>query len=291
VLCNPKPCALERKSFTLIEMLVVIVLITILAALLLPALMYARSRARMANCKSNLRQFMLAMEMYRNDSKDYYSPWLSTLHPNYTGGDENIYICPNDDQRGVEGGVPKWFSDSEHNADQFPETDETERREEELEGDSSPDAELEKEIRLLRNKDIRFCSYTYEFAATKCSWWDGKSNIPTDLYQKWDDADVLNDIDPNWADADENGWVSWREAKITEQKGTYWNLDDNKIAVNGDNVFGGAVPMVRCFWHAREGKSLATEPALNLACEYKNIYMSPIFGEGWQQAAKHMTGG
>ena len=65
----------------------------------------------------------------------------------------------------------------------------------------------------------------------------------------------------------------------------------HKIAVNQDKVFGGAVPMVRCFWHAREGKSLATEPALNLACEYKNIYMSPIFGEGWEQAAKHMTGG
>jgi len=266
----------NRWSFTLIELLVVIVIISILAAMLMPALMYVRWKGRMTSCKNNLHQFMLAMEMYRNDSQDYYAPWLSTLHPNYTGGNEEIFLCPNDDQRGVEGGIPPWFSDPQYNASQFAETDDNERRDEELEGDSSADALLEKEVRLLRNKDIRFCSYTYEFAAVKCSWW----------------SDTQTDAEGYiWADTDQNEWVSWREAKVTEQKGTYWDASENKIAVDADKMYGGAVPMVRCFWHAREGKSLATEPAMNLACEYKNIYDSPIFGEGWQQAAKDMTGG
>ncbi|MGO8767070.1 MAG: prepilin-type N-terminal cleavage/methylation domain-containing protein [Limisphaerales bacterium] len=66
-------------AFTLLELLVVIAVIGILAALLLPVLSQAKSRAQNIECLSNLRQLELSCHLYSADFDDF-------LVPNQVGG-------------------------------------------------------------------------------------------------------------------------------------------------------------------------------------------------------------
>jgi len=64
----------RRAAFTLIELLVVIAVIAILAALLLPALQYAREMSRRTVCRSNLAQMARGMNNYAVGSEDIFPP-------------------------------------------------------------------------------------------------------------------------------------------------------------------------------------------------------------------------
>ena len=61
-----------KKSFTLIELLIVIAIIAILAAILLPALQSARQRAQSASCINNLNQMGKIATTYFNDHRNFY---------------------------------------------------------------------------------------------------------------------------------------------------------------------------------------------------------------------------
>jgi prepilin-type N-terminal cleavage/methylation domain-containing protein len=82
-----------NKGFTLIELLVVIAIIAILAALLLPALSRAKTAAHTAACRSNLRQWGLALNMYLGD---YHALKISQL---FTSRSDAILARWNNDDR------------------------------------------------------------------------------------------------------------------------------------------------------------------------------------------------
>lgn len=70
------------KAFTIIELLVVISIIAMLAAIVLPALSQSRKRANAILCASNLRQAYLAMQGYaaHNDDEIIYAREILSVH-------------------------------------------------------------------------------------------------------------------------------------------------------------------------------------------------------------------
>jgi prepilin-type N-terminal cleavage/methylation domain-containing protein/prepilin-type processing-associated H-X9-DG protein len=82
----------HRRGFTLIELMVVIALIAVLAAMLLPALSRAREKTKAANCVSNLHQIGLGQNMYVADCHVY--PGWCAQSIDEVGRARKIFICP-----------------------------------------------------------------------------------------------------------------------------------------------------------------------------------------------------
>src|SRR5205085_597888 len=63
------------RAFTLIELLIVVAIIAILAAIAVPNFLEAQTRAKVSRSKSDLRNFATALESYAVDNNSHYPPY------------------------------------------------------------------------------------------------------------------------------------------------------------------------------------------------------------------------
>jgi prepilin-type N-terminal cleavage/methylation domain-containing protein/prepilin-type processing-associated H-X9-DG protein len=73
----------NRTAFTLIELLVVVAIISILAAMLLPALRQAKEASRTTRCLSNLHQLGVVTHLYLEDNQQTFMPWSAPWGASY----------------------------------------------------------------------------------------------------------------------------------------------------------------------------------------------------------------
>ena len=83
---SKRPCT-ARSFFTLVELLVVITIIVILAAMLFPALSSAKERAQTIFCLNNLKQIFPATVQYSSNYNDFVgTPYISTKNSSLWNG-------------------------------------------------------------------------------------------------------------------------------------------------------------------------------------------------------------
>ncbi len=145
-------------------MLVVIVIIGILGSALVVSVQSGYKQARQANCKSNLRQFGVALTIYRGEHDNQTPDWLSNLYPDYVD-DRSMYVCRSDKNNGADTPRPKdlvALISGSNDTDTNPFWDNADNK-----SDST------------RNENIECCSYLYEFSNAKTTWGEAYHNLPS----------------------------------------------------------------------------------------------------------------
>lgn len=151
----------RRCGFTLFEMLVVIGILAILSSALVVNVQGGYKQARQTNCKSNLRQFGVAITIYRGEHDNTTPDWISNLYPEYIDN-LSMYVCRADKKTGRDTPRPielvnsitsfrndtdtPPFWDNERNGDQ---------KRNNGQGSSGP---------------VKQCSYLFEFSAAPTGW-------------------------------------------------------------------------------------------------------------------------
>lgn len=91
----------RHAAFTLLELLIVIMLVAVLAAMLIVAAGQSRARARSVQCINNLRQLSLGIRMYADANNGRFpggmeeDPWFVEIGP-FIGEEPTMFRCPSD---------------------------------------------------------------------------------------------------------------------------------------------------------------------------------------------------
>ena len=98
----------RRQGLTLIEMLAVIGMIAVLAAILFPVFAKAREKARASSCLNNETNIAVALRFYASDHGGLYPPVDDDLTPiiDRYCRNETIFQCPSSSQMGIPMGAP-----------------------------------------------------------------------------------------------------------------------------------------------------------------------------------------
>lgn len=243
-------------GFTLIELLVVILIIGVLGSALVVSVQSGYKQARQTNCKSNLRQFGVAVTIYRGEHDNRTPHWISNLYPDYVD-DRGVYVCRADINRGTDTPRPedlvKLIKDSGNAADKPALWDN------------------EKNSDNKRNEAIECCSYLYEFSAAEpagISGWYKGDTLPAGTVVK----------------------------TMCDYKNVQLRYGDQANIVNGKQMPYSAsrVPIIRCFHHFRDQKVICWQNSatgtktgstkkdyITLNVAYAgNVFVGPTWWEG-----------
>ena len=105
---------MKRRAFTLAELLIVIAIIAVLAALLWPVNIGTRENAPRSSCASNMKQMGLAFAQYNNDYDDKFpmttteQGWFAAVQPYLKS--EAIFQCPSEELRKDDNLTDYWFN-------------------------------------------------------------------------------------------------------------------------------------------------------------------------------------
>jgi len=249
------------NGFTLIEMLVVIAIIGLLAALLFPAIDGALRQGRQTKCLSHLKAFGVAWNLdylstlsnYNLAEIDGIAPRLSSFYPDSIS-EPRMFICPSDSSNGEHGGKP---------------TENQKYRD--LTGDTSDYKETDD---LTHNPEITGCSYLYEFSEAKSEWWPDYVYLPN--------GNLAGNSDEKQLDLDDDGIVSWAEAKLAQLR----NGDKTETS-DGKPYDPTGFPLVRCFHHFQDRLVKINDPKDGIVQRIKvlNVAMAGnifISGPQWE---------
>jgi general secretion pathway protein G len=82
----------RELGFTLVELMVVVAIIALLAAIIIPNYVHARAQAAVSESEANLKQIATSLELYYGDNQAYPPTGGGQVNPALFGGATNPYM-------------------------------------------------------------------------------------------------------------------------------------------------------------------------------------------------------